>query len=41
MTRFMAAPAPLLSKVLYNNVASLRMCRRVGFVHIGGELPFL
>jgi GNAT superfamily N-acetyltransferase len=27
--------------VLYNNEASLRMCRRVGFVHIGGELPFL
>ena len=32
---------PVLSKVLYNNEASLRMCRRVGFVHIGGELPFL
>jgi GNAT superfamily N-acetyltransferase len=32
---------PVLSKVLYNNEASLRMCRRVGFVHIGGELPCL
>lgn len=32
---------PMLSKVLYNNEASLRMCQRVGFVHIGGELPFL
>jgi RimJ/RimL family protein N-acetyltransferase len=32
---------PVLSKVLYNNEASLRMCRRVGFVQIGGELPFL
>jgi RimJ/RimL family protein N-acetyltransferase len=32
---------PVLSKVLYNNEPSLRMCRRVGFVQIGGELPFL
>jgi RimJ/RimL family protein N-acetyltransferase len=32
---------PVLCKVLYNNEASLRMCRRVGFVQIGGELPFL
>lgn len=32
---------PVLSKVLYKNQASLRMCRRVGFVQIGGELPFL
>jgi RimJ/RimL family protein N-acetyltransferase len=32
---------PVLCTVLYNNEASLRMCRRVGFVQIGGELPFL
>jgi RimJ/RimL family protein N-acetyltransferase len=32
---------PVLCKVLCNNEPSLRMCRRVGFVHIGGELPFL
>jgi RimJ/RimL family protein N-acetyltransferase len=32
---------PVLCKVLYNNEASLRMCRRVGFVQIDGELPFL
>jgi RimJ/RimL family protein N-acetyltransferase len=32
---------PVLCKVLYNNAASLRMCRRVGFVQIGSELPFL
>jgi RimJ/RimL family protein N-acetyltransferase len=32
---------PVQCKVLCNNEASLRMCRRVGFVDIGGELPFL
>jgi RimJ/RimL family protein N-acetyltransferase len=28
-------------KVLCNNIASLRMFRRLGFVHVGGEPPFL
>jgi GNAT superfamily N-acetyltransferase len=28
-------------KVLWNNTVSLRMCQRLGFVQVGGELPFL
>jgi RimJ/RimL family protein N-acetyltransferase len=32
---------PVVCQVLCTNTPSLRMCRRVGFVHIGGELPFL
>jgi RimJ/RimL family protein N-acetyltransferase len=32
---------PVHCQVLCTNEPSLRMCRRVGFVHIGGELPFL
>ncbi|MDR3537747.1 MAG: GNAT family N-acetyltransferase [Acetobacteraceae bacterium] len=29
------------STVVWNNEASLRMCRRLGFVHIGGDPPFM
>jgi len=32
---------PVLCKVLCTNEASIRMCRRAGFVQIGAELPFL
>lgn len=32
---------PVRCKVLMHNEPSIRMCRRVGFRHIGGEPPFL
>jgi RimJ/RimL family protein N-acetyltransferase len=32
---------PVWCQALCTNEPSLRICRRVGFVHIGGELPFL
>lgn len=34
-------PRIVRCKVLCNNEPSLRMCQRVGFVHIGGDLPFM
>ena len=41
LARLAERPRPVRCKVLCTNAPSLRMCRRVGFVHIGGELPFL
>lgn len=34
-------PRIVRCKVLCNNEPSLRMCQRAGFVHIGGDLPFM
>jgi RimJ/RimL family protein N-acetyltransferase len=41
LTRLGERPRPVRCTVMFNNEPSLRMCRRVGFIPTGGDVPFI
>jgi RimJ/RimL family protein N-acetyltransferase len=40
LERFVSSQRNVRCKVLMNNAVSMRMCLKLGFVHIGGDPPF-